>query len=120
MPVIIAHGLGGGGSMYCPRISPWASAPDLLFVSCDLTGLYRSENGGGTWTLLDGRKVQGWFRFSVAFNPANPGHIVAFHPAFGLQESTSYGAEGTWMPLSPMKMAQPQVTAAGFFQDGTI
>src|SRR5690348_6973012 len=49
-------GPGGGGSMFWPAISP--HDPNLMFVSCDMNGFYRSEDGGRTWTMLDGRRMR--------------------------------------------------------------
>src|SRR5450755_3612987 len=117
-------GLGGGGAMFCPVISP--DDPTLMFVSCDLTGLYRSTDGGQNWVLLDGRVVQGSSRFSVAFDPSRAGHVIAYHPAQGLKESTDGGVN--WTPFSP---ALPQfydtartdpliVTAAAFSPEASL
>jgi hypothetical protein len=118
------RGMGGGGAIFCPRVSPWPAHPDLMFVSCDMTGLYRSEDGGANWALVDGRKAQGFTRFSVAFNPATDGHLIALHSVFGLHESLTHGAPGTWTPFSPalplVSGAPPQVTAAAFSRDGRV
>jgi hypothetical protein len=44
---VFSRGLGGGGSMFAPRISPWPPPqPDLWFVACDLLGLYQSTLPG--------------------------------------------------------------------------
>src|SRR5690554_1303280 len=43
-------GLGGAGGMYTPVSSP--TNPDLMFVSCDMSGSYRSKNGGKTWQMI--------------------------------------------------------------------
>ncbi|HEV2989376.1 MAG TPA: hypothetical protein VG759_13110, partial [Candidatus Angelobacter sp.] len=67
-------GLGGGGSTYAPVVAPYNS--NIIFVSCDMTGLYRSTDGGQHWTMMDERKVQGNTRFSVAFDPTTQGHII--------------------------------------------
>lgn len=90
-------GLGGGGALYSPVVSPHNS--NLMFVACDMGGLYRSTNGGQSWTMLDQRLVKGSSRFSVAFDPTKPNHIVAFRPAQGLMESVDAGA--TWAPFRP-------------------
>ncbi|WP_353117859.1 hypothetical protein [Nitratidesulfovibrio sp.] len=47
-------GLGGAGGMYCPTISP--HDPQLLFVASDMGGVFRSENGGKTWTMIHFRE----------------------------------------------------------------
>ena len=43
-------GLGGGGAMFAPAISP--HDPNLLFVGCDMGGVYRSADGGESWTMI--------------------------------------------------------------------
>ena len=50
-------GLGGGGSIFAPVISP--SDPTIIFTSCDLNGLYRSTDSGQHWNVAPGflRKV---------------------------------------------------------------
>src|ERR1051326_2808720 len=92
-------GLGGGGSIYAPAVAPYNS--NIIFVSCDMTGLYRSKDGGLTWTMMDERQVQGNTSFSVAFDPTTPGHIVGYHPSFGLVESFDTG--DTWHQFSDRK-----------------
>lgn len=90
-------GLGGGGAMYHPVVSPHDSS--LMFVACDMSGLYRSTDRGQQWKMLDGRLSQGSARFSVACDPRTPGHILAFHPIQGLRESFDGGV--AWQPVAP-------------------
>jgi photosystem II stability/assembly factor-like uncharacterized protein len=42
-------GFGGGGYLYSPSISP--HDPNHQFVVCDMGGVYRSQDGGQTWTM---------------------------------------------------------------------
>jgi hypothetical protein len=42
-------GLGLSGAMYHPKISPYN--PKLMFVACDMLGLYRSDKAGDQWTM---------------------------------------------------------------------
>jgi hypothetical protein len=106
-------GLGGGGSMYGPVISP--SASQTMFVSCDMTGLYRTIDGGLSWHMLDTRVVQGSTRFTVAYDPTRAGHLLAFHPVQGLQESFDDGLGfGLFQPALPLTGGfPPSVTAVG-------
>jgi Lamin Tail Domain len=111
-----AVGLGGGGAMYGPVISP--SAPKTMFVSCDMTGLYRTTDAGLNWHMLDTRVLQGTTRFTVAYDPTRAGHLVAFHPVQGLQESFDDGVGfGRLQPALPLTGGfPPSVTAVGFPQ----
>src|SRR5438876_8996729 len=103
MPIVNARGLGGGGEMLSPKVSPWPTRPDLVFVACDMSGLYRSPDFGATWELLDTRVVRSWttyydaldrdISFSVAFHPSTTGLVVAYHPAAGFRKSLSDGAD---------------------------
>lgn len=48
------RGPGGGGGMYVPSISPYDAR--LVFVASDMGGVYRSEDGGGSWRLIPYRQ----------------------------------------------------------------
>ncbi|MEN6346495.1 MAG: hypothetical protein ABFE16_14440 [Armatimonadia bacterium] len=43
-------GIGGAGGMYTPMACP--SDPDLMLLSCDMSGAYRSLDGGKHWELI--------------------------------------------------------------------
>jgi hypothetical protein len=103
-------GTGGGGSMYAPAISPFDA--NTMFVACDMTGLYRSIDGGGHWTMLDGRQVQGSTRFSVVFDPNSSGHVLGFQPFQGLKESFDNGA--TWALISSPFTSPNLVVSAAY------
>ncbi len=45
-----SHGPGGGGGLYKPSISPRNS--NLLLISCDMGGAYRSTDCGKNWYLI--------------------------------------------------------------------
>src|SRR5579884_2742645 len=107
-------GLGGGGSIYAPAVAPYNSS--IIFVSCDMTGLYRSTDGGLHWTMMDERAVQGSTSFSVAFDPTTQGHIIGFHPGLGMRESFDTGT--TWSAFSPgLPSGAGSITAAAFSTD---
>ena len=40
-------GIGGGGAMFSPTLSPYN--PDIAFVSCDMGGSFITNNGGKSW-----------------------------------------------------------------------
>jgi len=43
-------GIGGAGGMYTPTASPYDSG--LMLISCDMSGSYRSTDGGKTWEVI--------------------------------------------------------------------
>jgi len=61
--------------MFAPAISP--HNPNLMFVSCDMGGLYRSENGGASWHLLDVRMVRGSTTSAPVFHPKD--RSIVYH-----------------------------------------
>ena len=48
-------GLGGGGAMFTPAISP--VDPNLILLNCDMSGSYRSTDGGESWELIHYRQL---------------------------------------------------------------
>ncbi len=83
-------GMGGGGAQYAPSISPLNS--NLRFVGCDMSGWYRSTDGGNTWNMLD------FFQISTKVDYNHNNGVMcpmAFHPTnanvvygFGAQQDT--------------------------------
>lgn len=59
------RGIGGGGGIFSPAISPFN--PDLLFVACDMSGVYRSTDRGKTWALIPSKHIKG---IAAAKSPA--------------------------------------------------
>ena len=71
-------GLGGGGAIFDPKISPNTSRPS--FISCDMTGLYQRQPGSASWVMVDQRELTGsGFGDRPAGTPMG-GFSVAFHP----------------------------------------
>lgn len=70
-----ALGLSGGGAMFCPAISP--TDPQRMLVHCDMSGAYRSEDGGHHWSLIHADQLQGNTRCKPAFHPTNPKVILS-------------------------------------------
>lgn len=48
-------GIGGGGGLYTPTVSP--HNPQLFMISCDMGGTYISRDAGRTWETLDYRQL---------------------------------------------------------------
>ena len=104
-------GLGGGGTTFVPSISPFQ--PTLVFVACDLTGLYFSQPGGGAgplrWQLIDEREMLGHEQCGVAFDPGADGSLYAYHQARGLRSlafvdgmgNATTPDQGKWTTLAP-------------------
>src|SRR5258708_2818433 len=44
-------GIGGGGAQFAPSFSPLDS--NLVFLQCDMGGIYRSTNGATSYTMVD-------------------------------------------------------------------
>jgi len=87
-------GLGGGGGLYSPAASP--HDPDLMFVSCDMSGFYRSEDGGRTWHMLDKRQMRSSTSLIPVFHPTDPAIVYAWGNG-QLRASRDRGV--TWEPL---------------------
>jgi photosystem II stability/assembly factor-like uncharacterized protein len=83
-------GIGGGGGMFNPSISP--HDPDLIFMSCDMGGLYRSTDGSETWRMIDGYSVRK-VNCPAIFHPVNP-KIVYVAARGGIKRSIDRGK--TW------------------------
>ncbi len=89
-------GAGGGGALFVPSISPHEAGP--MFVACDMGGVYRSANGGRTWTMLDKRQLRDAHRGPVLFHPAYHGWMWA-GGAGQLKMSRDGGV--SWKPVNP-------------------
>tara|TARA_Y100001978_G_C23697755_1_gene438647 strand:- start:1221 stop:3857 length:2637 start_codon:yes stop_codon:yes gene_type:complete len=61
-------GVGGGGYMHSPSLSP--HDPLLMQTSCDMGGRYLSSDGGKSWTMVPFWKIPG-HSGRAAFDPGN-------------------------------------------------
>lgn len=68
-------GLGGGGAMFVPACSPHDE--NLMFVSCDMGGVYRTVDGGKCWRMIDARQLRNSKECPVQFHPADKGVVYA-------------------------------------------
>ena len=71
----VSIGIGGGGAMFAPSCSP--HNPKLMFVACDMGGVYRTEDGGGSWRMLDKRQLRQAKHCPVQFHPNDPNAVYA-------------------------------------------
>jgi photosystem II stability/assembly factor-like uncharacterized protein len=95
-------GPGGGGAMFHPNISP--HDPQTVMVSCDMSGVYITHNGGQSWRMIN---LRGVVR-DIVFDPVDPKIIYVL--GIGLWQSPDEGA--TWRLLSPPAAAVHGVTDA--------
>jgi hypothetical protein len=96
--------------MYLPVSSPHAS--NILFVQCDMGGLYRSEDGGATWTMIDGREMTAALndlRCPVVFHPVASDTIYAFGTYRGIRRSADLGR--IWTTIVAGAGGGPRVSA---------
>src|SRR5947209_2186990 len=106
--------------MFHPRVSTYDA--NLIFVACDMLAVYRSTDGGLSWTMCHTRQVHGSPSFSVAFDPANQNRVIGYHRLLGLRESTDRGM--TWhdyLAPAPAAVANNlELTAAAFSSTGEL
>ncbi|NDY56359.1 hypothetical protein G3N56_06330 [Desulfovibrio sulfodismutans] len=67
----------------------FAEKPGLLVAATVSGGIWRSLDGGHTWTAA---AAPGGFVFCLAADPSRPGHLLAGLPEKRLLESQDYGA----------------------------
>ncbi|RPI24911.1 MAG: hypothetical protein EHM61_15830, partial [Acidobacteria bacterium] len=84
-------GPGGGGAQYRPTVSPHNS--NRVFVNCDMTGAYITDDGGESWRMFNLRGVVSFF----VFDPIKPDVIYA--KTIGLWRTTDGGK--TWALVHP-------------------
>ena len=68
-------GLSGGGAMFAPAISP--ADPNLMLLSCDMSGAYISHDGGRNWRMINHAQLRGDTRCRAGFDPSHPNVIYA-------------------------------------------
>ena len=66
----LPRGPGGGGALFAPSFSP--HNPNELYISCDMSEVFRSTNLGSSWEMQDFRQIQGNRESQVRFtnNPS--------------------------------------------------
>jgi len=84
-------GMGGGGTMILPTISP--HDPNIVVEGCDMTGAYITTDGGNSFRMLNLRTGIGAF----AFDPAEPGIIYAGNDGLWRSEDAGW----TWSLILP-------------------
>ena len=68
-------GLGGGGAMFTPAISPCDGK--LMMVNSDMSGAYISTDGGASWQMIPYSQLRGNTRCRPAFHPTERQTVFA-------------------------------------------
>ena len=89
-------GISGGGGMETPSISP--HDPNLMLLNCDMSGAYRSTEGGARWEMIHWAQLTGCPFCAAVFHPVDADVIFAAHSyAATLRVSRDRGV--TWQPI---------------------
>ncbi|MBN1461934.1 MAG: hypothetical protein JXA57_20580 [Armatimonadetes bacterium] len=89
-------GISGGGAMYTPAISP--HDPNLILLACDMSGAYRTTDGGESWEMIHYQYLMGNTRCWPVYHPTDPNIIYAGNGyRGGLRISRDRGL--TWEPI---------------------
>lgn len=80
-----------------------SDSPNVLFAASLRTGIYKSIDGGSTWTKINNLPTSGYFRSQIAISNSNPNVIyVAFgsnnYYLYAFYKSTDGG--NTWTQLN--------------------
>ncbi|MFZ1730442.1 MAG: T9SS type A sorting domain-containing protein [Bacteroidota bacterium] len=94
-----SRGIGGGGALFSPSISPHDNAE--AFVACDMTELFHTMNSGASWEVLPFQKFRAVRDSRIEFT-SDPNILYSIVFDFYSDErrggrSTDKGA--TWAPL---------------------
>ncbi len=99
-PAWSSLGLGGGGAMYTPAISP--ADPRLILLSCDMGGAYRSTDGGTNWELIHYRQLTSSTFARPVWHPTDPNIAFAAGGRNGPMKWThDKGQNWSAVPASP-------------------
>jgi photosystem II stability/assembly factor-like uncharacterized protein len=95
-----AMGLGGGGAMYMPSISP--ADPGLMLLGCDMGGSYRSTDGGRSWEMIHHRQLTGTTSVRPVWHPTDPDIAFAASGRGGpLKVTRDRGKNWSLVPKGP-------------------
>jgi len=70
----LPSGVGGGGGMFSPAISP--HDPDVMFLSIDMGHVFRTLDAGTTWQILPFQQIEGQQQTQVQFT-STPATVYA-------------------------------------------
>src|SRR6516162_8724211 len=95
----MALGLGGGGAMYTPAISP--ADPKRMLLSCDMSGVYRSIDGGKNWELIHYRQLSSATRVRPVWHPTDSHVAFAVGGGSRLKRTRDQGRTWSEVPGAP-------------------
>ena len=92
------RGIGGAGGMFVPSVSPYDD--DFMMVACDMSGSYRSADGGKHWELIHYMQMNGnvnsarpaYFRDRIFWNRGTELRVSRAKPERGNGSKRSHGA----------------------------
>jgi photosystem II stability/assembly factor-like uncharacterized protein len=90
------------GTGYIDAIAVCPSNDQYIYVS-EITGVYRSTNGGSTWTSISsGLPLGSAFLYNLATDYFNPSHVFAVFSGWNASDKVyeSFNAGSTWTNIS--------------------
>ncbi len=91
-PVFTPRGIGGGGGLFSPAISD--QNPDLCFVASDMSGVYKTTDGGNDWSMIPSRELSGT---AGRKPPAFFENAIYWYTTYDVYESRDQG--DTWKKM---------------------
>lgn len=82
--------------MFTPAVSP--HDPNLILINCDMSGAYRTADGGKSWKMFAWDQLTGCPFCAPVFHPADPD--IVFAPfSYSAELRISKDAGQTWTPI---------------------
>lgn len=104
-PVFQSRGVGGGGALFAPSFSPHQSQG--LYVACDMSELFHTDNVGASWQVVPFGQVTGNRESRVCFTD-NPSilycidySLIDASDARRVKKSTDGGATWSFLASDP-------------------
>ncbi len=67
-------GMGGGGGIFASGMSP--VDPNFMLTSSDMSGCYRTDNGGKSWRMINFTQINGAIKCKPYFHPTKVGVVM--------------------------------------------